>query len=250
MFISHKRDDGLGAAEQLHDALAHERFLPFIDRFVIPHGARVQDTIADALEDHAFLLLLETPLAWSSDWVFDEVEYALSHTMGILIVRWPDDVRPVPGSADLKRFDLEPTDLITDAHGYDVLTDAALEQVTAAVERAHAHGLVRRRRMLVLSVEEAARAGGATLCAPLPHWRLFVEQGGASTVVGVSPRLPTATDLQELDAARSDTDAGAGAVLVHSARVLRPERITHLEWVAGNRELELTPENAIGGRWR
>ena len=166
VFISHKRDDGLGAAEQLHDALAHERFLPFIDRFVIPHGARVQDTIADALEDHAFLLLLETPLAWSSDWVFDEVEYALSHTMGILIARWPDDVRPVPGSADLKRFDLEPTDLITDAHGYDVLTDAALEQVTAAVERAHAHGLVRRRRMMVLSVEEAARAGARRCCAP------------------------------------------------------------------------------------
>jgi len=70
-FVSHKREDGLGAAEQLHDRLSHQRFVPFIDRFVIREGEPVQETIANALEDHAFLLLLETPLAHQSDWVRD-----------------------------------------------------------------------------------------------------------------------------------------------------------------------------------
>lgn len=249
VFISHKRDDGLGAAEQLHDRLTHHGFVPFIDRFAIRSAARVQEAIADALEDHAFLLLLETPLAHTSDWVFDEVDYALSHTMGTLILQWPGDPNPVPGSKGLGRSLLAPSDLMTDAHGYDILTDAALDRIVAEVEMAHAQGLVRRRRMLVRSVEEAAAAAGCTSCVPTQSWRLLVEQNGASTLVGVTPRLPTAGDLQELDQAREATGVGIAAVLVHSARVLRPVRRDHLVWVAGDRDLTLTPENAIGGWW-
>jgi hypothetical protein len=249
VFISHKREDGLGAAEQLHDVLTHRAFTPFIDRFVIREGEPVQEAIADAIEDHAFLLLLETPLAHLSGWVFDEVHYALSHTLGTLIVRWPGDVEPVPGSEGLPRLVAEPDDVVLDEHGYDVLGASAVERVLAAVEAAHASGLVRRRRMLVDNVERAATAAGAT-CVALPKWRVLVEHGAARTMVGVTPRLPTAEDLHALDAARIDADERAQAVLVHSARALREERAAHLAWVTGSRDLELTPEDAIGGRWR
>jgi TIR domain len=250
VFISHKREDGLGAAEQLHDVLSHHRFVPFIDRFVIREGEPVQATIADALEDYAFLLLLETAQAHTSDWVFDEVDYALSHTMGTLIVRWPGVATDVPGSASLPRLKLQQDEIRTDEHGFAVLIEAALDRVIEAVEAAHAHGLVRRRRMLIRSIEEAAAAGGATTCVPLPDWRLLVEHEDVSTVVGVTPRLPTAEDLQRLDAARDETNENARAVLVHSARVLHEARASHLTWVTADRDLELTPENAIGGRWR
>lgn len=249
IFISHKRDDGLGAAEQIHDELTHKGFVPFIDRFSVREGSDVQAAIADALEDHAFLLLLETPAAHTSEWVFDEVDYALSHTMGILIVQWPGDPPPVPGSNDLPRLSLAAREVMLDAHNYDVLTAPALDRVVARVEAAHAQGLVRRRRMLIRSIEEAAAASGATACLPLRDWRLLVEHGGQSTILGITPRLPTAEDLQLLDAACSATGIDPSAVLVHSARALRDLRATHLAWVAGARHLELTPENAIGGRW-
>jgi TIR domain len=234
----------------LHDELSHKGFTPFIDRFAIREGKYVQEAIADALEDHAFLLLVETPLAHTSDWVFDEVDYALSHTMGTLIVQWPGSPAPVPGSNSLPRLPLAAADLMKDAHGYDVLTDSALDGVVAAVEAAHAQGLVRRRRMLIRSIEEAAAASGATACVPLREWRLLVEHDGRSTLLGITPRLPTAEDLQLLDEARSATVSDCSAVLVHSARSLREDRAAHLGWVAGDRDLELTPENAIGGRWR
>jgi hypothetical protein len=152
VFISHKREDGRGAAEQLHDELSHHGFLPFIDRFAVRSGQRVQDTIADALEQHAFLLLLETPKAHRSDWVFDEVEYALSHAMGITILSWPGDTKPVPGSHRLPREYLGADDVRFDEHSYQVLTDDALERVILGVESAHAEGIVRRRRMLTQSV--------------------------------------------------------------------------------------------------
>lgn len=221
VFISHKREDGLGAAEQLHDELSHSGFAPFIDRFAIRKGRHVQDAIADALEDHAFLLLLETPLAHTSDWVFDEVDYALSHTMGTLILRWPGDPPLVPGSNSLPRLRLTPAELTSDSHGFDVLTDVGLDHAVAQVEAAHAQGLVRRRRMLIRSIEEAAAAGDATACVLLPEWRLLVEHGGRWTLVGITPRLPTAQDLELLDDARSTAGNDPSAVLVHSARALR-----------------------------
>jgi nucleotide-binding universal stress UspA family protein len=248
VFISHKREDGLAAAEQLHDELCHAGFKPFIDRFAIRSGQGVQETIADALEDYAFLLVLETPLAHSSDWVFDEVDYALSHTMGAVILSWPGPPTPVPGSNGLPRVNLVDTDLQTDTHGYEIFTDGALDRVVETVEAAHARGLVRRRRMLVTSTEEAALAAGCAACVPLPGWRLKLDHEGATTIVGTAPRLPTAKDLQALEEA-AQAYTPSTTVLVHSARHLRNERRRHLEWVAGPRNLTLTPENAIGGRW-
>jgi hypothetical protein len=138
---------------------------------------------------------------------------------------------------------------VKDAHGYDTFTDAALDNVVAAVEASHAEGLVRRRRMLVLSIEEAAKASGCTSCLPLPEWRLRVEHAAGPTLVGITPRLPTANDLQQLDLARAAASDNPVALLVHSARALRPARREHLEWVTGPRDLALAPENAIGGWW-
>ena len=248
MFISHKRSDGLGAAEQVHDELTRNRFIPFIDRFAIPHGADVQRHIADALENFAFLLVLETPEAYLSDWVFDEVDYALSHTMGTLILQWPGVVTEVPGTMGVPRIRLTDDDVTEDSHGYEVLKPAALDVLVRDVETAHAYGIVRRRRMLVRSVEDAARAGGAD-CTPLRDWCLDISAKAGRSIVGITPRLPAAEDLQRLDEARGEIDPHARALLVHAARQLRAPVRTHLEWVTGSRDLELLPDNAIGPRW-
>lgn len=250
VFISHKREDGLYAAEQLYDHLGHHGFDPFIDRFDVRAAAGVQAQIADALEERAFLLLLETPLAHTSDWVFDEVDYALTHTMGIHIVRWPGAVVEVPGSSRLPRQTLAPDDL-TVVKGYDALTDEGLDRVLAEVESAHATALVRRRRQLLRNVEDAAEAVGLS-CTPLPGWRLLVDAAGGHDVVAVTGRLPTVEDLYALDAVRVELTASVGnpnAVLVHSARRLDEHRRSILDWVTGPRPVTLVPENAIGGYW-
>jgi hypothetical protein len=249
VFISHRRDDGLGAAEQLHDRLTHFGFQPFIDRFAIREGADVQAEIADALEDHAFLLLLETPLAHTSDWVYDEVDYALSHTMGVLIARWPGDVREVPGSSGIPRLLISENELVADEHNFDVFTEAGLDHLVARIEEAHALGLVRRRRMLVQSIEEAARAAGIASCVSLQDWRLLIETAEGRLVVGTTPRLPTASDLQEVDEAAAEIGAELPSLLVHSARLLSDRLSKHLEWVSGGRSMSMIPENAVGGWW-
>lgn len=247
-FISHKRDDGLAAAEQLHDFLSHNGFEPFIDRFGIGMGRDVQSEIADALEDCAFLLVLETPLAHTSDWVYDEVEYAQSHQMGLHIVTWPGDVSEIPATNRWPRHVLSPTELRFQK-GYQVLTDAALDVVLEEVEAAHANALFRRRQYLLRSAQDAALAAGFA-CTPLEGWRLLVDVPGGPQVIQVSARLPTVEDLHSLDKAK-ETAGGVGAlgVIVHAARILQlPQRET-LAWAAGTRPLALLPENAVGGYW-
>lgn len=248
VFISHRRSDGLAVAEQLHDALTHVRFDPFIDRFAIQPGQDVQARIADALEAFAFLLVLETPDAHVSDWVFDEVDYALAHAMGVLIVRWPGDPEPVPGSVGLPRLQLDEAELVSDGSSQILLSDAALDRVVREAEVAHARGLVRRRRMLVGSVQQAAEASGGR-CVTLKDWTVDVRTASRRTIVAVAPRLPETEDLHRLDRAREAIDAGAAAVLIHAARHLDADRESHLQWAMGDRNLELCPENAVGGIW-
>ena len=249
VFISHRRTDGLGAAEQFHDELSHFKFRPFIDRFAIREGANFQQEIGNALEDHAFLLLLESPDAHNSAWVFDEVDYALSHTMGILILRWPGEVQEVPGSAGLPRLFLGEEDIVEDDHGYSVLTKAALERVLEEVERAHARGIVRRRNIIVKSISEAAEAAGVEGCTSLSGWQLLISTNKGTCIVGTTPRLPTAIDLQILDRTAMRTGASLPSILVHSARTLPSSLQEHLEWVSSGRRMAIIPENAIGGWW-
>ena len=92
---------------------------------------------------------------------------------------------------------LDTSDLTKDDHGYDVLTESALDRLIRDIEAAHAHGIVRRRRMLVCSVQDAARAKQAT-SVPLKDWILDVNSLEGRTIVAIAPRLPTAGDLQRL----------------------------------------------------
>lgn len=248
VFISHRRTDGLWAAEQLHDALSHHGFRPFIDRFNVPKGRDVQASIADALEEFAFLLVLETPDAHTSPWVFDEVDYALSHTMGMVIVQWPRRPETVPGSAMVPRLRLRVRELRGSGRRPDPLVSGAIDRIIQEVEAAHAQGIVRRRRMLLQSVQEAASSAGAR-ATPLRDWSLDVVAAGRRSIVSVAPRLPAASDLQRLDETRVQIDPAADGVLVHAARNLDDGRRRHLEWLTRNRGLETVPDNGIGGFW-
>ena len=150
----------------------------------------MQVEIADALEDHAFLLVLETPDAHLSDWVYDEIDYALAHSMGLLILQWPNGPTPIPGSLGLPRISLSEVDLERDSHNYEVLTADAVERVVRDIEAAHANGLVRRRRTLLRGIQEAAEGSGAT-CTAVKDWALDIAGSGARCIVMAAPRLPS-----------------------------------------------------------
>ena len=103
--------------------------------------------------------------------------------------------------------------------------------------------------MIMRSIEESARAAGVDSCISLTDWRLLVETQNGKMVVGTTPRLPTAGDLQRVDEASVELGANLPGLLVHSARLLSDPLKRHLEWVSGSRQLSTVAENAIGGFW-
>ena len=161
-FISHRRADGQAAAELLHDKLSHTNFTAFIDRYAIRPGRDVQQEIANGIEQYAFVVVLETPEAHTSDWLRSEVEYALAHSIGVLMIRWPDTRHDIPGTGDLPRHELRRKDLKSAAaRGQTEFTQKAIERILRSIEFEHALAVVRRRKNLLTSVQDAARNSGA-----------------------------------------------------------------------------------------
>lgn len=248
VFISHNREDGLAVAEQIHNHLSRNGFRPFIDRFHIPPGQDVQSEIANQLEDCAVILLIETPLAHLSKWIFDEVDYALSHQLGLHIVKWPGNVMETPGTSGLQRQEITEPEIVS-SKGYKILTRAALDRVTSNIEAEHARSMMRRRRYLLVSTQEAARDAGME-CTFLPGWRMIVKDQERSFIVQVTPRLPTADDLCELDEIRGKYPDNPSGILIHATRRIPAKRRSVLYWARGQRDISLIPENAVGGYWR
>lgn len=242
VFISHRRADGLIVAEQLFGAFSEAGWRPFVDRFGIDAGSDVQDRIDEALEESAFLLLLETPSASASPWVQHEVLYALERHLGIAIVRIAG-APEFPATGDLPRHDLCHPFTLNGSH--IVLAQEAVNEVVELVERTHAIALARRRRQLLVSAMAAARSAGRSV-EPAPGWRLRVSDGTGHELVGVLPHLPTPQDLYDIDLSNHSAER---SVLVHAAHVIDARRRSILDWMIGDRMIELVPNNAIGARW-
>ena len=104
VFISYRRLDGSALAEQLYEALIKNSFEVFLDIYSIDPGEYVQDTLWYRLDDIAFLILLESPKAFESNWVFQEINFALEHNIGILVLTWPDTNVKITNTVGLNRI--------------------------------------------------------------------------------------------------------------------------------------------------
>lgn len=257
VFISHRRSDAIEMAEQLHDALAKHRFRPFVDRFDIAPAESVQRRLMETLDEMAFVLLIESPDVHDSKWVLEEVDHALEHSLGLLILTWPD-TDPVRGTEDLPRRHLLDDELQPGPLGQRILGKDVVREIVDRVESVHAAALARRRRRLVLSTKELAMKAGWR-ATELPGWVLLAEKDpspdgtdplvtGGSTLVTFTPRLPEPSELYRLDvscrAALPNTPVERG-LLVHAGSDVPPDRAALLEWCAGDRQLAVVPDSAV-----
>ena len=183
VFLSHRRSDARAVAEQLHDELIKNRFWPFVDRFDIDPAEDVQQRIHAALEETAFVVLVESPAAVTSQWVLEEVTYALSASLGMLIVSFPGAAE-LPGTRDLPRERLnEKGDLAGGQDGQPRLEADALRRIVRRVEAIHAKAMVRRRRRLVLPTRTAFEPAGFAV-AERPGDVLLVTGPGPGEAAG------------------------------------------------------------------
>src|SRR5262249_33442990 len=84
IFISYRRSDAEGVAQQLHDRYSKIGFDVFLDDVTIQRGANFQAELTRWLDDADAVLLLVSPDMGTSEWVRKEIELAKTRRVGLL----------------------------------------------------------------------------------------------------------------------------------------------------------------------
>lgn len=240
IFLSYVRRDSAVVAEQLHRALQERQFDVFLDRFSVPPGADFQRRLTEDLADKAFLLLLESNHVRESGWVQYEINYALTHRIGVLAATMPNVAEDLLAPVDEAfRFRLASEDL-----NDQELTSTALDALLHRIEISHASALLRRREQLFGSLIAHLEATGCS-CDPLTDWAIVAraEQRRSGAFL-VTPRSPRAEDLWALDRIHNRAKSSTGikdmaASLVHDVAHVNKDQAELLHWIGAPRNLTI-----------
>ena len=95
VFISYKRSESTGVAQQLFDLLIKNGFDPFLDSYSIRQADNFQDELLHRMTDSDVLIQLYTTDFFESKWCKIEVEEANLKQIGIIVLLWPDvEIKP------------------------------------------------------------------------------------------------------------------------------------------------------------
>ena len=250
IFISYRRVDGTVAAEQTHNYLDKFHFRSFIDQFHLEPGVNVQNDIRAAIERFPLLVVLETPRAHESEWVFDEVNYALSHRAGLVIVTWPGNkVTELPLTHGLPRLMLRRRDF-TNPLLCRRLKMSALRSIHSHVETEYARTMVIRRKALVSSAMASAQEHGWIPLA-IPGWSVIAtSKTGRRLLMSSVASTPQGEDLYSADEARACQTEISEAHVIHETQKFLPGHLAYLNWIMSGRMIELTTLTSLDALWR
>ncbi len=175
VFISYRRLETQSLAVQLFDALTHEGFETFLDRFSIPVGLDFQRRLTQELEDKSMVVLLESRFLKDSKWTQHEVDFVKQYRLGLATLRMPDvrESDRLPSATIGRQLDLQASDFVrapqlvpkaddpnTSMFEWPELRRDALERVVGEIKRAHADALFQRRYRLRDDLRIALRKAG------------------------------------------------------------------------------------------
>lgn len=90
VFISYKRSESTGVAQQLFDLLIKNGFDPFLDSYSIRPADNFQEELLHRMTDSDVLIQLYTPEFFESQWCKIEVEEANLKQIGVVVLLWPN----------------------------------------------------------------------------------------------------------------------------------------------------------------
>ncbi len=93
VFISYRRSESTGVAHQLFHELNERGFRVFLDTASVDGGADFQKALWSRMADVDLVILLDTPGALSSNWVYQELNRAHDLGMGVVQLIWPGHAR-------------------------------------------------------------------------------------------------------------------------------------------------------------
>ena len=231
VFISYKRSDGSGMADQLLNILTRQKFDVFLDRYNIDYGSEIEKKIFQSIDDKAFLLVLESPEAHQSDYISKEVNYALKHGKALLIISFPDIEKEIEDTKDLPRYYLKKDNVVKNRSKY-IIKDEILEDLIFEIESNHAYGLNRRRNLLIRGIELEMKKQYESVLY-IDNWILVIndpKNQDNTRMITITPRIPEALDLYKLDQFEYKIN-NIGRILCYHAENVPKKYLNVLNWI-------------------
>ena len=243
IFISYRQKESAALAMQLFDALAHENYDVFLDHYRIDPGVNFQARLTQELGDKSMVLLIESAGILDSEWTTYEINVAKECGLGIFALH-PPGGRAVPGVDEAVRRRLEDGELTGGAFSAAaVLEPAALQDVIERVKREHDRAIVRRRRVLRTSFEDALLLAGVSDYSFDDHGILHVARPGSCEYrVWLTPRPPELTDFHTTHLRCQTPIRG---VVIGLSRLMEPPRVLRTDWLASLCQIRLVDEGRL-----
>lgn len=249
IFISYRRLETQPLAEQLFDALTHEGFDVFLDRFSIHPGLNFQQRLTQELADKSMVLLLESAWVHTSEWTNHEIQFAKRYQLGLLALQMPDREEPLDSvDVDLRLPKLDPQDFRDPKPGVSInpefatkgkqppqyalwgpLVDDKLKEVVARAKTVHDQAIFRRRRFIRNNVEKTLRGAGLNP-QQVRGDGLMIVNATADYALWMTTRPPELADFHTTWA-KVQPPTGAKGVIIGPTASLEPGRKAKLEWL-------------------
>lgn len=234
VFISYKRSDTVGVANQLYDALSRCQFDVFLDTYSIRGSLDVQHELMHKLTDSDVLIQLNSAHFMDSDWCKDEISEANARQVGVLQLNWPGvdpgDRNQLCQSRVLSSFDFR-----WGRYGKasSELKTNVLGNVAREVECLRARNLAARQDGLTAEFVKAAAREGRTIIKE-PAFLVEERSGGKVwyyiPAIGV-PQSVTFQESRELLDWWDIKDPEKVFIIYDDLSVL-PEWVAHLDWMS------------------
>ncbi|MEM7391306.1 MAG: toll/interleukin-1 receptor domain-containing protein, partial [Verrucomicrobiota bacterium] len=230
VFISYRRDDATGVANQLFEQLSHRGYWVFLDTASIDSGVDFQDALWARMADVDLLVFLDTPRALSSRWVYQELARAHNLGLGVLQLVWPGHSR-TRGTELCDVIELQNSDFEDSRpERLSRLLPACIDRAAERAEKARIISLGKKRSRIVSDmvdkVEEAGLDAAVNPVGPITIFRNRMEVGAAIPFVGV-PDAPS-IQQQERGLRPEELKRYRG---IYNGLGIDPEWSDHLGWL-------------------
>lgn len=245
VFISYRREDSVGVAQQLDRALDARLFQVFLDTHSIRRGALFQDVIGDRMSDADLMIFLDTPGALSSRWVAEELSIAHNLGLGVFHITWPEH-KPYRELELSKRYSLT-LDSFRDGRakpGHNaMLTDETVGTIVAEIESFRAQAFAARRTRVITSLHRQAEEFGiSSIVRPDRYVEMQVNGQPALSVYPVVGQ--PSTQLMEKVHRESNSDIQASLVYDHYGII--DATAQHLQWLNEHVPVKTVPLTEVG----
>jgi len=252
LFISYRRDDSQGVANQLYDALDARGFDVFIDTRTVPPAVDFQEELWHRLADTDVVVLLDTKGFRSSRWTTEELARANATNIQILHLLWPGQVEDVASAFSYFHPLIDGDFIGTDPiHNGSLLEDAAVRAICDHAERLRARAIAARHAYLVDSFCDNARDRGFTPSVQPERWISIDVLPGRTLAVVPIIGVPNSLGINQIFDAISNAGSGTGGIWVlYDSRGLMTSWLSHLDWLDGYLPLRSMRLASIDGALR